>query len=189
MSCRNSPMTWCARHAGTALAGPIRCPSMGARPFPRSGGGIPKAPPKQGFLWRIHDHMRKVHLAQALGIAFGHELGSLRPRPLDRVKLVRELICGPGSGGSLQDQFNYSTAGPGGIGPLQLISGDRNRSLLVSTNPVRKCAVLDLDHEVSARDRICAKRGDAPLDDCLVLLRRTRNAVVGCKFRKVAARQ
>src|SRR5262245_8285826 len=60
-------MTRCGRHAGTALAGPIRCPSMVAQPFPRSGGGIPKAPPKQGFLWRIHDHMRKVHLAQALG--------------------------------------------------------------------------------------------------------------------------
>src|SRR5262245_33177757 len=46
-----------------------------------------------------------------------------------------------------------------------------------------------INHEVSARNRICAKRRDAPLDDCLVLLRRTRIAVVGCEFRKVAARQ
>src|SRR5262245_37417556 len=100
---------------------------------------------------------------------------------------TRELICGPGSG-PLQDQFNYPTAGPGGIGPLQLISSDRNRSLLVSTYPVRKCAVLDLDHEVSAHHRICANRRNAPLDDCSVLLGRTRIAVVGCKFRKVTAR-
>src|SRR5262245_59912220 len=109
-------------------------------------------------------------------------------RPNEACTGPRELICGPGTG-SLQDQFNYSTAGPGGIGPLQLISSHRNRSLLVSTYPVRKCAVLNLDHEVSAHDRTCTKRRDAPLDDCLVLLRRTCITAVGCKFRKVAARQ
>src|SRR5262245_1582287 len=115
--------------------------------------------------------------------------GALDSRPSEQIFTgTRELICGPGSG-SLEDQFNYSTAGPGGIGPLQLIASDCNRSLLVSTYPVRKCAVLDLDDEIRARDRICAKGRDAPLDDCLVLLRRTRIAVVGCKFRKVDARQ
>ena len=43
----------CARHAGTASAGPIRCPSMAARHFQRSGGGMPKGPPNEGSWYRI----------------------------------------------------------------------------------------------------------------------------------------
>src|SRR5262249_25959058 len=52
---------------------------------------------------------------------------------------------------SLEHQFNYPATGPRRIAPLQFISGDRDRSWLRSTYPVRKRTVLDFQREVLVR--------------------------------------
>src|SRR2546423_599763 len=90
---------------------------------------------------------------------------------------------------SLQYQFNYSATGPRRIGPLHVISSDRDRSLLIGTYPVWKRTVLDTDQEAFVRYRIRAVSRDASLHDCCVLGRGSCVAVVGCEFRKISARE
>src|SRR5450759_578877 len=91
--------------------------------------------------------------------------------------------------GSLKSQFSHPTGGPRGIGPFHFISGDRNRSLLLGTVPVRECTELDLDHETFVHDRVRAEGSDAPPHHGCVLLGGSRAAVVGCELRKIRARQ
>src|SRR5262249_24211759 len=79
---------------------------------------------------------------------------------------------------SFEHQFNYPTTGPRRIGPLHLISGDRDRSWLRSTYPVRKSAVLDFQREVLVRYSVGAVGRDTPFHDRCVLLRTSRIAVV-----------
>ena len=56
MSCRYSPMTGCARRAGTASASRIRCPITAARHFRLSGGGMPRRPQKSRVKTRASAH-------------------------------------------------------------------------------------------------------------------------------------
>src|SRR5262249_16791831 len=67
-SCPNLPTTRCGLHAGTASAGPIRCPSTVARHFQPSGGGMPNAPPNPGTVSERHpDAIARLDLTATVG--------------------------------------------------------------------------------------------------------------------------
>jgi hypothetical protein len=67
------------------------------------------------------------------------ELRATGPTKAARTGRSYVLFC------SFEHYFYYPTTGPSRVGPLQVISRDRDRSLLLSTFPVRKRAVLDFD--------------------------------------------
>jgi hypothetical protein len=88
-----------------------------------------------------------------------------------------------------EHEFNYPATGSRRIAPLHFIAGDRDRSCLLSTIPIRKRTGLDFKREGLVRYRVGAVSGDTSLYDCCVLLWSSRSAVVGCEFGKFLARE
>jgi hypothetical protein len=122
----------------------------------------------------------RLYATQQNSPLFDHLVGAPRFQSWRRCRLLGPLP---------EHQSDPGSSRPIRVGVLKFVSGNRENTFLIGSNPVwvRAAPNVNDEHTTVLVYVVGAKIGDAPLDYCFVLFRGCRVAVVGSKFGKVRA--